>query len=100
LRGDRYDVSFQGETIVGRSRDPEHDLARALLSRGYIGFVAIFDGRTESARSIVHIEQAAQLRVSDEARDGLRVREWVQNPDRAPTRRETLLVDTETPPPF
>jgi hypothetical protein len=29
-----YDVMFGGATIVSNSRDPEHDLARALLARG------------------------------------------------------------------
>ena len=29
-----YDVVFDGEIIVTDSRDPEHDLARALLARG------------------------------------------------------------------
>ena len=31
-----YDVLFGGETIVADSRDPEHDLARTLLARGYL----------------------------------------------------------------
>ena len=82
LRGDRYDVTFRGETIVRHSRDPEHDLARALLSRGHLG-VTVNDGRTRAPRTIVNIEKAARLRVSEESRDGLRTRKWHQNPDSA-----------------
>jgi len=97
-RGDRYDVSFQGETIVRRSRDPEHDLARALLSRGHKGFVTIHDGRTRTARTTVHIDMAAQLRRTDEARDGLRARKWSQNPDAELYTAEATLPRACMPP--
>ena len=39
-----YDVVFDGEIIVSDSRDPEHDLARALLARGIKGNVTLHDG--------------------------------------------------------
>ena len=47
-----YDVVFNGEIIVSDSRDPEHDLARALLARGIKGNVTLHDGPTRS--SYVH----------------------------------------------
>ena len=39
-----YDVVFDGEIVVTDSRDPEHDLARALLKRGIKGNVTLHDG--------------------------------------------------------
>jgi hypothetical protein len=55
-----YDVVFDGETIVSNSRDPEHDLARALLARGIKGMVDVLDGGTGKPRSRVNIEKAAK----------------------------------------
>ena len=54
-----YDVVFGGDTIVSNSRDPEHDLARALLARGIKGLVEVRD-RTGKPRSLVNIEEAAK----------------------------------------
>ena len=55
-----YDVVFGGDTIVSNSRDPEHDLARALLARGIKGLVEVRDDRTGKPRSLVNIEEAAK----------------------------------------
>jgi hypothetical protein len=55
-----YDVLLEGETIVSNSRDPEHDLARALLARGIKGVVEVIDGRTGKPRFRVNIEGAAK----------------------------------------
>jgi hypothetical protein len=41
-----FDVLLDGETIVSNSRDPEHNLARALLARGIRGIVEVRDGGT------------------------------------------------------
>ena len=54
-----YDVVFGSETIVTDSRDPEHDLARALLARGIKGNVTLHDGSTRKPRTVVNIEKAA-----------------------------------------
>ena len=54
-----YDVVFDGEIIVTDSRDPEHDLARALLARGIKGNVTLHDGPTRKPRTVVNIEKAA-----------------------------------------
>ncbi len=55
-----YDLVLDGETVVSNSRDPEHDLARALLTRGIKGVVSLRDGSTGKPRSRVNIEQAAK----------------------------------------
>jgi len=55
-----YDVLLGGEIIVSSSRDPEHDLARALLARGIKGVIEIIDGRTGKPRSRIDIEPAAK----------------------------------------
>src|SRR6476659_2096171 len=54
-----YDVVFDGEIIISDSRDPEHDLARALLARGIKGKVTLHDGPTRKPRTVVNIEKAA-----------------------------------------
>ena len=59
---DKYDVTFAGEIVVERSRDPETDLARALLARGHTGTVTLLDGATGKPRTIINIEKAARVR--------------------------------------
>src|SRR5262245_16475371 len=60
---DRYKVVFAGEIIVERSRDPETDLARALLDRGHTGIVTMLDGATGTRRTVINIEKAANVRI-------------------------------------
>jgi hypothetical protein len=55
-----YDVLLDDEIIVANSRDPEHDLARALLARGIKGVAEVIDGKTGKPRSRVNIERAAK----------------------------------------
>ena len=55
-----YDVVFSGETIVTDSRDPDHDLARALLASGIKGKVTMHDGNTGKPRTVINIEKAAK----------------------------------------
>ena len=57
-----YDVVFDGEIIVTDSRDPEHDLARALLARGIKGNVTLHDGPTRKPRTGQHREGRALVR--------------------------------------
>ena len=54
-----YDVVFDGELLVTDSRDPEHDLARVLVTRGLTGEVTIYDANTGKPRTVVDIERAA-----------------------------------------
>ena len=60
--GYRYDVLLDGEVIVRRSRDPEHDAARALHARGLRGRFRTIDFSTGRPRMILDIEKAARLR--------------------------------------
>jgi hypothetical protein len=55
-----YDVLFDGEIIVADSRDPEHELARALLARGHHGHVTLIDSKTGKPRTHINIEKAAK----------------------------------------
>jgi hypothetical protein len=79
--GYRYDVTWDGEHIVKLSRDPEPDLARALLTKGIKGMMTVVDGKTAKPRTLVNIEKAARIRVTEEDRDGLRIRRYGENPD-------------------
>ena len=54
-----YDVLFDGDLIVTDSRDPEHDLARVLLTRGITGVVALIDGKSGKPRTHINIEKVA-----------------------------------------
>jgi hypothetical protein len=56
-----YNVVFAGRVIVKRSRDPETDLARALLAEGYTGTVTMLDGSTGKPRTIISIDKAAKI---------------------------------------
>ena len=59
--GYRYDVLLDGEVIVRRSRDPEHDVARVLHGRGFRGRFRTLDFTTGQPRMILDIEKAARL---------------------------------------
>jgi hypothetical protein len=78
-----YSVIYDGKLIVDRSRNPECDAARALVAMGYTGHLTMLDGKTGRPRTIINIEQAARLQVSEESRDGLRLRKWGGNPDKS-----------------
>lgn len=59
--GYRYSVVFHGKRLVGHSRDPECDAARALLASGITGKLTLLDGKTGKPRTIIEIEKAARL---------------------------------------
>jgi hypothetical protein len=61
--GYRYDVILGDEVIVRRSRDPEHDTARALLARGVGGRFRTIDFATGRPRMVVDVEKAARLTI-------------------------------------
>ena len=65
--GYRYDVIFDGETIVSGSRDPEYDAARALRDRGLRGTFRTIDFVTGKPRMILSIEKAARMRTVERA---------------------------------
>jgi hypothetical protein len=74
-------VTLDGELVVERSRDPEHDLARVLQARGYTGHVTLHDGKTGRPRTLINVEKAAELMVSEENRAGLRLRKYRESTD-------------------
>ena len=77
----RYDVEFDAQIVVrNKSKDPERDLARVLLSRGIKGVVTVFDAITGKPRTIVNIEKAAKLTVLETRRRGPRFIKWKRNP--------------------
>jgi hypothetical protein len=71
----RYAVSIDGQKIVANSRDPETDLARALIVRGITGMVKLLDADTGKHRSTVNIEKAAKLRTYEDSR-GCGFEQW------------------------
>jgi hypothetical protein len=95
--GYRYDVAVDGEVLVERSRDPEHDLAGVLLARGITGKVQIHDGNTGKPRTVVDVEKAAGLMVIEEDRGGLRLRKYREVGDVFSQSRESAPVHTTTP---
>jgi hypothetical protein len=92
-----YDVLLDGEVIVSNSRDPECDLARALLARSIKGIVTVLDGRKGTPRTRVNIEKAAMLRVTEENRDGLRYRKYLEHPDTGSSAGEGRLPGGNMP---
>ena len=86
--GYRYSVIFRGKLLVEQSRDPECDAARAVLAKGFTGKLTLLDGKTGRPRTVIDIEKAAGFSVSEENRDGLRFRRYV-NPDNAPPTAES-----------
>jgi hypothetical protein len=95
---DRYSVEFDGDLIVEGSRDPEHDLARALLARGLTGKVTMLDANTGKPRTIIDIEKAAKLTMSEESRDGLRRRKYRESPASDSQAAEADIVLPTIPP--
>jgi hypothetical protein len=68
--GRRWDVEFEGEVLVRGSRDPECDLARALLAKGISGTVTVVDRRSRKPRTIVNIERDSKRTVHEDRRKG------------------------------
>ena len=93
-----YCVEFDGELIVVGSRDPEHDLARALLARGLTGKVTMLDAKTGKPRTVIDIAKAAELCVSEESRDGHRIRKYRGSPDSTPHTAEDEVILVTMPP--
>src|SRR5665213_2566325 len=69
--GYRYDVLLDGDVIVCRSRDPEHDAARALHAIGLRGQFRTIDFHTGAPRMILDIARAAKLSIVERNDTGL-----------------------------
>lgn len=86
-----YSDICEGKLLVDRSRDPEHDAARALLAKGITGKLCLCDGKTGVPRTIIDIKGAAELTVKE---GPLRFVAYEGMPDRASS-PESVSVDTE-----
>ena len=75
-----YDVEFDGEVIVKNSKDAECDAARVLLARGIGGKITMVDAKTGNPRTIVNIEKAAKVTISETRSHSPRFVKWTPNP--------------------
>lgn len=91
-RGTLYDVHFCGELIVRGSRNPECDLARALLAKGITGTVTIHDSNTGKPRTFVNIEKAARLTVEEGPNGPRFVKRRQTRVDRSPPGESALAL--------
>jgi hypothetical protein len=90
---------------VEGSRDPEHDLARALLARGLKDKVTMLDANTGKPRTVIDIERAAKLTVEENRRFGPRFVKWKPYPEmphrtsaeRSPAAEDDLVLPTMPP---
>ena len=80
------------------SRDPECDAARALVAKGITGKLTI-DGKTGKPRTIIDIEKAAQLTVSEVSRDGLRLKTGADYQLHRPAPKRTRRLPSAMDPP-
>ena len=70
-------------------RDPECDLARALLARGITGELTMVDANTGKPRTVIDIERAAMLTV----REGpLWFASHESRPERAPAAEDEVIL--------
>lgn len=94
----RYAVEFNGEVIVKGSRDPETDLARALLARSVTGKLTLVDAYTLKPRTVIDIEKAAKLRAREDRRSGPRFTKWQPYPETSrgssPSPEDALVLPT------
>jgi hypothetical protein len=87
-----WQVEFDGESVVVGSRDPECDLARALLARGITGTITILDGNTGKPRTFVNIEKAARLTVEEGPNGPRFVKRRQTRVDRSLTAESALVL--------
>jgi hypothetical protein len=75
-----------------------HDAARALPAKGITGKLTFVDANTGKSRTIIDIEEAAKLTMSEESRDGLRIRKYRESPDsRAPAPDDDICPPHHAP---
>ncbi|MGF6254091.1 hypothetical protein [Ensifer sp. LBL] len=73
-KGQGYSVSFNGETIIARTRNPAPDACRHLVALGHRGRMEIWDNERPYPRSVFHdIERAARFTVAESNAHGPRI---------------------------
>jgi hypothetical protein len=80
-QGQRYRLTYAGETIVEGRRNPVFDACRALLARGITGRLEVWRGGKASADMQLDIELGAGLAIRETATESLRVVPWRPHPD-------------------
>lgn len=72
--GQGYAVSFNGETIITRTRNPAADACRHLVALGHRGRMEMWDKERSYPRAVFpDIERAARLTVAENERHGPRI---------------------------
>lgn len=72
--GQNYSVSFEGETIIDKTRNPSADACRRLVALGHSGRLEVWGIGEPFARLIFRdIETAAGLTISENTAHGPRV---------------------------
>lgn len=90
--GARYRVWWRGRVLLERSRDPEHEAARALPAMGVTGSLAIYWRGSSHPAMHLDIETAADLTVK-EGQSRPRLTAWQPFPvGQQLTRRQTCPV--------
>ncbi|WJH41237.1 hypothetical protein N7E02_12410 [Aliirhizobium terrae] len=73
-RGQNYSVSFEGEIIIDKTRNPSADACRRLVALGHSGRLEVWGIGEPFARLIIRdIETAAALTISETTGHGPRV---------------------------
>lgn len=72
--GQNYSVSFEGKTIIDKTRNPSADACRRLVALGHAGRLEVWGSGEQTARLIIRdIETAAGLTISENTAHGPRV---------------------------
>ena len=82
--GQRYRVTYAGETLIEGRRNPIFDACRALLARGITGRFEVWRRGKESADMQLDIERGAGLAIKETTTESLRIvtwEPWRPNPD-------------------
>jgi hypothetical protein len=79
--GQRYRVTYAGETLVEGRRNPIFDACRALLVRGITGRLEIWRWGKTSADMQLDIEKGAFFSIRETDTESLRVVPWRPRPD-------------------
>lgn len=74
-RGQRYRVTYQGDTLC-ESRNPELDACRALLARGVTGTLEVWHRGATHAASRIDIAEGAKWTITEADRAGLMLVTW------------------------
>ena len=80
-QGQRYRVTYAGETLVEGRRNPIFDACRALLARGITGRLEVWRRGKASADMQLDIERGAGLAICETATESVRVVPWQPYPD-------------------